>query len=177
MRTRVERSTGAVLTGVEAVNAPAEPETLTTDAKPSGIECILKALFDAYGDDAQDLQGYYLDRFFSLYRGNSSLMDYMTAFRLRYEAAEEHAALTINGTGLTHLLLKNSGLSGKFIDDLLLKLDGDRSQFGVVYKLLTRLAKAGQGVNDSAQGHIFHSDEYIDGGHYTFQYLTDYDGR
>ena len=115
----------------EAVNALAEPEDANAGlpATPSGLQQILADLRTAFGDDSQDLQAFHLDRFFDLHRGSHSPLDYLTAFKLRYEAAEEHAQLNINRVGLTHLLLAKAGLALIFVDDLVTKVGGDRIQF------------------------------------------------
>ena len=55
------------------------------DAKPSGLQQILSDLRAALGDDSQDLQAFHLDRFFERHRGSHSLLDYLAAFKLRYD--------------------------------------------------------------------------------------------
>ena len=106
LKTRLKRQSCATLTGDEGVNAPAQlaiPDQGLL-ACPSGLQQILADLRTAFGDDAQDLQAHHLDRFFELSRGSHGLLDFLTAFKIRYESAEEHAELSINSVGLTHLL-------------------------------------------------------------------------
>ena len=148
MKVRSQRQDGTTLTGDAAVAAPAEPEitdpvsgVVTHEASFSGLQLVLNALQAAYGEEEQDVQGLALDRFYNLWRGNGSLADYCTAFKLRYETAEEKAGLSINAVGLTHVLLSHVGLHPKSIDDIYLKVDGDRSLFGRIFNLLMRTAK------------------------------------
>ena len=94
MAKRVPRQNGDILSGDSAVAVFDEPEitdgfgNITRQATPSGINYILSALNEAYGQEEQDLQGVALDRCFALLRGNAPLMDYLTAFKTRYETAE-----------------------------------------------------------------------------------------
>jgi hypothetical protein len=108
---------------------------------PSGLQQILAALDAAYGEDSQDQIGLVLDRFDSLYRGNASLMDYCTAFKVRLEAAVEKAGLVINNVGQTHKFLKHAGLTEKFTDDIMLKVDNDRTRFPEIFAIVQRTAK------------------------------------
>ena len=89
-----------------------------------------------------------------MYRGSSSLADYCTAFLVRLETAAEKAGLLINNVGKTHLFLKHAGLTTKFIDDIYLKINGDREQFQEVYNIVQRTAKQHQNNPDEAFGHI-----------------------
>ena len=153
MKIRLRRQDGTMLYQDEAVNAPAEAEDVNNalPATPSGLQQILADLRQAFGDDSQDLQAFHLDRLFDLHRGSHSLLDYLTAFKLRYEAAEEHAALNINHVGLTHLLLGKAGLAPRFMDDLMLKVDGDRGQFTEIYKLLMKFSKGQKEIGEGDQ--------------------------
>ena len=112
MKIRSTRQDGSQLTGDAAVSAPAEAEvtdpqtnTVVHEASLSGLQLVLNALQAAYGEEEQDVQGLALDRFHNLWRGNGNLADYCTAFKIRYETAEEKAGLSINSVGLTHLFL------------------------------------------------------------------------
>ena len=140
MKISVPRQDGRVLRGPEAVAAEAELEIPASSvypqgvmATPSGLQQILAALQEAYGEDSQDQTGAVLDKFDSLYRGNASLMDYCTAFKMRLEAAQEKAGLVINHVGQTHKFLKHAGLTEKFIDDIMLKVDGNRTRFEEIF--------------------------------------------
>ena len=114
------------VTGINAVAALQQlhPITGLVVAK-YGYEMILLALESVYGPEEQNVKGKTLDKFFLLYRGNGALLDYGTAFKIRYEAAEEKTGLVLNEVGKTHLFLEHAGLNPKFVDDIMLKVDGD----------------------------------------------------
>ena len=91
---------------------------------------IIYTLQEAYGQMEQDQQGLALDKFLILYKGSSPLADYCTAFRMQYETAEEKAGLQINEMPKAHLFLTHAGLTQQLIDDIMLKVNGDRSNVG-----------------------------------------------
>ena len=95
-----------------------------------------------------------MDRFYNLWRGNGSLADYCTAFRMRYETAEEKAGLNMNPVGLSHLFLTHANLHPKFIDDIYLKVDGDRTSFGRIYNIVMRTAKQHMQHPDESEGNL-----------------------
>ena len=68
-------------------------------------------------------------------------MDYCVAFELRYETANEQAGLEIGEIGLTHLFLTGAGVARRFIDYILLKVDGDRRQYEKIPEIVSRVAK------------------------------------
>ena len=86
---------------------------------------LLQVLDEQYGELATDLKGKALDRFFDLHRANTALHDYCTAFRIRYEAAQDQAGLQINEVCKTHLFLKNAGITNKYYDEIMMKVDFD----------------------------------------------------
>jgi hypothetical protein len=181
LKIRIRRQDGQLITGDEAVNLPrqqAQPAQ-GLPASPSGLEQIISDLRAAFGDDAQDLQAFHLDKFFELHRGSHSLIDFLTAFKLKYEAAEEHAGLMINQVGLTHLLLAKAGLTQRFIDDLMLKVDGDRARFDDIFKLLMKFSKGQTSIGDATEGNMFyqHGEETEDECYSTVEYLTDSSGH
>ena len=183
MKIRSTRQDGTQLTGDAAVAAPAEAETrdpntgeVVQAASPSGLQLVLDALQAAYGEEEQDVQGLALDRFYNLWRGNGNLADYCTAFKIRYETAEEKAGLSINSVGLTHLFLSHDGLHPKFIDDIYLKVDGDRSLFGRIYNLVMRTAKQHMQHSDESDGNILMADTEPDHEGPTIEYFTDCNG-
>ena len=90
---------------------------------------MLQILDQQYGQLVTDMKGQALDKFFDIHRGNNTLHDYCTAFRLRYEAAQDQAGLFINEVCMTHLFLKNAGITNKYYDEILMKVDFDRSNF------------------------------------------------
>ena len=161
LKVRVPRQDGRTLVGDEALCALREPAQYdpTTGAEllpgtQSGLQKFLELLEESFGEEEQDVQAASLDRFFNLWRGNSSLLEYCTAFKMRCETAEEKAGLHINPTGLTHLLLTHAGLSPKYLDDIYLKVDGDRSQFARIFSIFQRTARQHVGVADETMGHI-----------------------
>ena len=88
------------------------------------MDMIIQILTENYGALEHDTQAPALEKFFGLYRGSAPLAEYCTAFRLRYEAAEEKAGLEINEVCKTHLFLTHACLTQKFIDDIMLKVNG-----------------------------------------------------
>jgi hypothetical protein len=185
MKISVPRQDGRILRGPEAVAAEAELEFPPNSAypqggmaTPSGLQQIMAALQEAYGADSQDQTGTVLDKFESLYRGNASLMDYCTAFKIRLEAAQEQAGLVINHVGQTHKFLKHAGLTEKFIDDIMLKVDGNRSRFEEIFQIVQRTAKHQQQHPDETKGHILLVDtDYGTAEEYpSVEYLTDING-
>ena len=140
---------------------------------------IIQVLQEAYGEMEHDQQGLALDKFSTLYRGSSSLADYCSAFRVRYEQAEEKAGLQINEVAKSHLFLTHAGLTQKFIDDIMLKVNGDRNEFVQIYAHAQRSGKQYQTHPDEAHGHILFNehleeDEEEDFNH--IEYFTDLNG-
>ena len=135
MKMRVPRQDGRVLVGNEAIAALSEneiPENYQAGqpyvpGAPSDMDMIIQILQGIYGALEHDTQALALEKFFGLRRGSGPLAENCTAFRLRYEAAEEKARLEINGVCKTHLFLTHAGLTLKFIDDIMLKVNGDRN--------------------------------------------------
>ena len=134
-------------------------------------------LEDAYGDVEHNLQGLALDRFFGLYRGSAPLIDYCTAFRVRYDTAQEKANLEMNAVCRTHLFLTHAGLQPKLVDDILLKVDGDRSQFNTIFGHVQRSGKQYQGTNDESLGHMLlvDFDDDDEEGRSNIEYYTIFD--
>ena len=135
--------------GVEALSR-AEAAAVTDQAgnvilaeQPSGSQLLLKKLQETYGLAEHDQQTEALDLFFNLKRtGSMTLQEYCAEFDVRYEAAEDKANLQINQVCKSYLLLKQSNLSEKHIDDIKLQLQGDLSQYMQLRTLILRLAKA-----------------------------------
>ena len=128
----------------------------------SGVRTILAALEEAYGQDASEQLAVTLERFFTLRRGAGSLMDYCTAFKLRYEAAEEQAGLAIGPVGLTHLFISGAGLANRYIDDVMLKVDHDRNKYKEITEIVGRTAKLHQSHPEEASRHLLYVNEYED---------------
>jgi len=148
----------------------------------NGVEAMLDTLAVAYGEEEVDSISTILDKFLNLSRGSGNLVDYCIAFKNRYDAAQYKANLQINDVGLTHMFLHKAGLSQKFIDDILLKVDGDRSRYNDIYSHIFKVAKAHQQYPDEAAGHILLVDEsqdYYDDDEQQYsnvEYLTDAQG-
>eukprot|EP00959_Pyramimonas_sp_CCMP1952_P264579 5532043-Pyramimonas_sp.AAC.1 len=129
MKIRLRRQDRSLHIEDEAVNALGQPEDAAQGcrATPSGRQQIMAELRTAFGDDSQDLQAFHLDR---------------------YESAEEHAAPNINHAGLTRLLLGKAGLFPRRVDDLMLKVDGDRGHCTEIYTLLMNSSKGQRGIGE-----------------------------
>ena len=118
-----------LITDTEAISHLAQKHPTTgKNLNESGWTAILDALQDLYGSEKHDIVAQILGKFFKLYRGNGSLLDYCFAFKQRYETANDpdKAGLSINTIGRTHLFLENAGLHPRFVDDIMLKVDHNR---------------------------------------------------
>ena len=135
---------GTTITGTAVIVFGGIPENQSTGfpGMPSGLVHMLYEFEAAYGRDAQDVSGEAMDRFDACVRGNASLMDYITAHKIRYETAEEKAGYHINEIARTHRFLKGANLHKRFIDDVMLKVDGDRERFQEIVQIVTRVAKS-----------------------------------
>ena len=168
MKTKIVLADGTVREGAEAIALEAQPALaagvltgagadmfpLGYPGSKSGLQLVLEALQHLYGAEADQLVSLALDRFFTLHRYNRPLVDFCTAFRIRYETAQDKGGLEINPVGKTHLFLTKAGLSGKFIDDIMLKVDGDRTQFQKIYEIILRTAKQHTNVPDEDLRHL-----------------------
>ena len=85
---------------------------------------------------------------------NGALHDYCTAFRLRKETAQKQAGLAINDVAKTHLFLKSAGITNKYYDEILMKVDFDRSKFETICNMVSQMGKHHQTHLDENQGHI-----------------------
>ena len=97
---------------------------------------------------------------------------------MRLEVAQEKANLVINHVGQTHKFLKHAGLADEFIDDIMLKVDGDRSRFPEIFAIVQRTAKYHQQHPDETKGHILMVAAELDSAedHEHIDYLTDING-
>ena len=130
------------------------PATAGVPATPSGLDTLIATLDDQYGELVTDQKGKALDRFFDLHRMNGALYDYCTAFRIRYETAQDQAGLQINDVCKTHLFLKNAGITNKYYDEIMMKVDFDRSRFEHICNMVSQMGKHHQTFPDDNQGHI-----------------------
>ena len=124
---------------VEQVQDPVTGEILMEHI-PSGIQHLMNALKEAFGQQDQDLATRSLDRFFLLVRGRGSLAEYSVEFDTRYEEASDRAGLQLNEVGKFYLFFKNSGLSSKQIDDIKLQVHGDYRRYSDARSLALRLS-------------------------------------
>ncbi len=79
--------------------------------EPAGAAVFMDALAREYGKSLQDQAVQALEAFFQLERGNTSLVDYMSLFRMVYQEAATVSGPTINTVGQSVLLLMKSGLT------------------------------------------------------------------
>ena len=168
---------GETLTGPPAVASPAQdPLTqqeifqlygqaaanLFPDGYPgskSGCDLILDKLRGPYGPEDTNIIAQALDRFFGLARHSRPLIDFCIAYKIRSETAESKAGLAINSIGKTHLFLTKAGLSGRFIDDIMLKVDNDRTKFEDIYNIVARTAKNHQNLPDEELRHLLYMED------------------
>jgi len=135
-----------------AVVGAVHPHTgaATADTQ-SGVQALLRTLRERYGLDVQDTQTIALEGFFTYARrGRLPLQEFISDFMSKYEEAETQAGLTINNVGLSYLLLKQSELPEKVVDDIKLQLHGDLGRFLELKTLLLRLARANDKEKEAA---------------------------
>ena len=137
-----------------------DPQTgvVTQPYIPSGLVRLLKILQDRYGLDEQDTVGVALDHFFDYARTHQGLQEYINDFAQRYDDAEQKAGLSINAVGLSHLLLKRSGLSDKSKDDVKLQLGGRLDNYEALRTLLLRMARSPEKERLAYHGTPYHDD-------------------
>ena len=148
---------------------------LVQEADPAGIGHLIKKLTDSFEIHDQDRQGDILDKFWDTRRGSAGLQDYLLNFKQRYQEAETKAGLTVNMTGLTHLLFKWSGLPARRIADIKLHFGGDLDKFNEIFSMISRIAK--QEMASSSGNHYGHYGETdmmeLNDEDYQLSYYTD----
>eukprot|EP00435_Cladocopium_sp_Y103_P026044 s3195_g6.t1 len=107
---------------------------------PSGVQHLTAALRMAFGQQDQDLATGSLEKFFGLTRGRLTLQEYSVEFDARFDEAADRAGLQMNEVAKFFLFFKNSGLSGKQVDDIKLQVGGDYARFAEARSLALRLA-------------------------------------
>ena len=136
--------------GIEALihrGRDAELDANGIESRPrenTGLDFLMEEFKKAYAKLDVDDNLRTLDAFFDLSRGQESLMDYCTAWSKKYTKAHQLTGLAMNDIGKTHLFLKHAGLATRFIDDVMLKVDGDRSRFDDILGIVIRTAKQHQ---------------------------------
>ena len=124
---------------VDEVRDPGSGQIIQA-AIPSGVQALLNALRQAFGDAEQLQATKALEQFFELRRGRTTLQEWSVDWQLKYEEAVTHAGLEINNVAKTYLYFKASGLPQKTIDDILLQVHGDMRRFEEARTLMLRLA-------------------------------------
>ena len=124
---------------VDEVRDPSSGQILQV-AIPSGVQALLNALRQAFGDAEQLQATKALEQFFEMRRGRSTLQEWSGDWQLKYEEAVTHAGLEINNVAKTYLYFKASGLPQKTVDDILLQVHGDMRRFEEARTLMLRLA-------------------------------------
>ena len=111
-----------------------------------------------------------------VYQGNASLVEYCNAFKLRYGAFEVPADLHINNVGLTRHVTTHASRQQKFIDDIYLKDDGDKTQLQRLFALVMRTTEQHMQPLDEAGGHILLDENADYAAGTSIEYLTDCNG-
>jgi hypothetical protein len=148
MQLRVPRPDGNVDQGDAAlvrlpVDEVRDPNTneVIQQAIPSGVQFLVNALRQAFGQMDQDLATAALESFFSLSKHGSklSLSEFSVEFDRRYEEAHERAGLQLNDVAKYYLWFKGSGLPPRTIDDIKLQVNGDFRRFEDARALALRI--------------------------------------
>ena len=87
---------------VDEVRDPGSGQILQA-AIPSGVQALLNALRQAFGDAEQLQATKALEQFFELRRGRTTLQEWSVDWQLNYEEAVTHAGLEINNVAKTYL--------------------------------------------------------------------------
>ena len=148
MQLRVPRPDGNVDQGDAAlvrlpVDEVRDPNTneVIQQAIPSGVQFLVNALRQAFGQMDQDLATAALESFFSLSKHGSklSLSEFSVEFDSGYEEAHERAGLQLNDVAKYYLWFKGSGLPPRTIDDIKLQVNGDFRRFEDARALALRI--------------------------------------
>lgn len=86
---------------VDEVRDPLNPNIILQQAIPSGVQALMNALKDAFGEGDQLRATQSLQNFFDLRRGRLSLAEYSAEWTMRMEEAFTHAGLDINDVAKT----------------------------------------------------------------------------
>ena len=163
MALRVRRPDGAYDVGDAALVRLAVDEVVYPNTGqviqahiPSGVQHLVQALRNAFGQQDHDMATQALERFFSLTRGKMSLAEYAVEFDSRMDEAHDRAGLVMNDVAKFYLFFKGSGLSNKAIDDIKLQVQGDHSRFADARALALRLSPSRPGEHG---GDVFYADQ------------------
>eukprot|EP00435_Cladocopium_sp_Y103_P033941 s920_g8.t1 len=154
------------------VSLVAEPGAVIQQAIASGVQYLMHALRQAFGQRDQDLATAALDKFFGLSRQGQkmSLAEYSVEFDTRYDEAQDRAGLQLNNVAKFYLWFKHSGLPAKTVDDIKLQVNGDFNRFDDAKGLALRLSP-NRMENDND---IFYGD-YVDDEYYDNDWMYDYE--
>lgn len=168
MTLRVPRPDGAYDVGPEAlsrlsVDEVLDPVTGAVVQQPiaSGVQYLITALRQTFGQQDQDLATNALDKFFSLSRTSQkmTLAEYAMEFDVRYDEAHDRAGLQLNDVGKFYIWFKHSGLSPKTVDDIKLQVGGDYTRFQDARSLALRMSPN----HPTSEADIFYEDWAEDG--------------
>eukprot|EP00435_Cladocopium_sp_Y103_P000209 s1993_g1.t1 len=123
---------------------------------PSGVQHLVQALRNVFGQQDHDMATQALERFFSLTRGKMSLAEYAVEFDTRLDEAHDRAGLGMNEVAKFYLFFKGSGLSNKAINDIKLQVQGDHSRFADARALALRLSPSRP---EDSGGDVFYADQ------------------
>eukprot|EP00435_Cladocopium_sp_Y103_P056006 s391_g18.t1 len=177
MSLRVPRPDGSYDVGPEAlsrlsVDEVVDPASGQVIQQPiaSGVQYLITALRQTFGQQDQDLATNALDKFFSLSRTSQkmTLAEYSVEFDVRYDEAHDRAGLQLNDVGKFYIWFKHSGLAPKTVDDIKLQVGGDYTRFQDARSLALRMSPN----HPSSEADIFYED-WADDIHYDGDYDDD----
>lgn len=148
---------------VEEVRDPMNPNIVLQAAIPSGVQALMNALKEAFGDGEQVQATRSLEVFFDMKRGRLSLQEFAVEWNLKLEEAITHAGLQINNVAKTFLFFRASQLPQKHVEDILMQVHGDMRRFDDAKNLALRLAHRQQ-----EQGHSYY-EAPLDSKNYTIE--------
>jgi hypothetical protein len=154
---RITLPDGRTLVGDEALafggsDAQIDPNTgqMISPAISNGLQALLRVLTSAYGADADQTAVSTLDKFFSLRRNRSSLLEYLNEHDYLYGEAVAIGGLGLNDVGKSHFLLKHAGLPKDKQDHILLLVNQDLRRYNDIKTHLERMAKTAEPIHDGA---------------------------
>eukprot|EP00435_Cladocopium_sp_Y103_P048511 s541_g14.t1 len=165
---------------VDEVRDPTNPAIILQQAIPSGVQALMNALKDAFGEGDQLRATQSLENFFDLRRGRLSLAEYSAEWTMRMEEAFTHAGLDINDVAKTFLYFRGSQLPQRHIDDIVMQIHGDLSRFQEARALALRVAHR-HGIDGSTnhyeqcQNHYIGEEDWNDSGTWSDWYDPWYD--
>ena len=133
--------------GVDLLGQTSIPAFTTSDtgeyvnAQHAGHVILLEYLRAEYDVKTQDMTLAALDNWDSLYiKSGQQRSQFMLLYRMAYEEAVAHGGMEMNPVAKTYYLFKKLGISKNERRDILLKTNGDLSQFENICSLISNLA-------------------------------------